>query len=286
MFSLEGFPLMNPKTTEFCYRSDLPNTRSPNDIPSELLDVVRAWSLLPINVKNVINALVELRKGYVGPNELEPFPRMSVSNIEAFLNKLEVITHDLLRVLRHAPEEASISMDFNGWVDAEDVLRWLEKRLPSARDVGLYRLVERLGDRFQIKDQKIRASYGHSSENYQPTSFAVPTEPLFHGTGANQWSLIEAFGLVSGRRRFAQLTTNFEYAQKIARSHADEPIVLQVTCRGAINAGVQFLETGTHVWLSPNVPAQFLQPWHVAEDLKNTTKDLWDLDLPHSILTR
>ena len=64
-------------------------------------------------------------------------------------------------------------------------------------------------DRVQFKQGFVRAEYGHSSDIFAPVGNAVPDQPLFHGTSADNWSMIECFGLSPAKRRFVQLTTDF-----------------------------------------------------------------------------
>ena len=73
--------------------------------------------------------------------------------------------------------------------------------------------------------------------------------------------MIECFGLSPAKRRFVQLTTDFDYASQIANSHSRSPIVLQVSTTEAIANGVRFYSTDTHVWLATAVPATCLQVW-------------------------
>lgn len=171
----------------------------------------------------------------------------------------------LLRVLRHVPEEVYLRMDWDGWVQVEqlgDVInhwcncntRWQASSLqPLMRELGM-------ADRVQFDRHWCRAAYGHSTQCYQPTTFAEPTEPLFHGTSANNWQMIECFGLLPKGRRFVQLTTDFDYATNVA-AKSSAPVVLQVLRAQALAESVHFVATGSHVWLADAIPANLLQVW-------------------------
>jgi RNA:NAD 2'-phosphotransferase (TPT1/KptA family) len=73
--------------------------------------------------------------------------------------------------------------------------------------------------------------------------------------------MIECFGLLPSKRRFVQLTTDFDYANEIANSKSRSPIVLQVATAAALESNVSFYPTATHVWLSTSIPATCLQVW-------------------------
>lgn len=171
----------------------------------------------------------------------------------------------ILRVLRHVPEEVYLRMEPDGWVRVEQLgevinhwcncdTRWKTSTLqPLTHELGM-------ADRVQFDRNWCRAAYGHSTQLYRPTTFAEPSELLFHGTRASNWQMIECFGLAPMRRRFVQLTTDFDYAMQIA-SQEETPIVLQVLRAQAIAEGTRFLSTGSHVWLAEAIPAHLLQVW-------------------------
>ena len=171
----------------------------------------------------------------------------------------------ILRVLRHVPEEVYLRMEPDGWVHVEQLgevinhwcncdTHWKTSTLqPLMHELGM-------ADRVQFDRNWCRAAYGHSTQLYKPTTFAEPNEMLFHGTRAGYWQMIECFGLAPMRRRFVQLTTDFDYALQIA-SQEETPIVLQVLRAQAIAEGTRFLSTGSHVWLAEAIPAHLLQVW-------------------------
>ena len=182
------------------------------------------------------------------------------------------LARKILRILRHVPEEAALRMDRDGWVHApqlgEAINAWCQSNTrwqacslaPLMREIGL-------NDRIQFDGEWCRASYGHSTRFYQPTTFAVPTQPLFHGTGAEKWGSIECFGLAPMQRRFVQLTTDFSYAEHVA-AKSKAPLVLQILREQAIADRIQFVATGTHVWLAEAIPPHLLQGW---------LSDCWDM---------
>lgn len=157
-------------------------------------------------------------------------------------------------------------MDTNGWVDAIELGNLISQLIgtDSVFDfddvLWIFQDIE-LFDRVLFKPGFFRAAYGHSSIHFAPTTQSIPDKPLFHGTSANNWSVIECFGLSPVKRRFVQLTTEFDYASQIASSHSRSPIVLQVATADAIALGVKFYSTDTHVWQATAIPATCLQVW-------------------------
>ncbi len=178
----------------------------------------------------------------------------------------ERLGRKLLTALRHHPEEYGLRMNSDGWVDVLDVgdainqilrteTRWDRDSVQrSFIDLGLI-------DRVQFSSDYCRTMYGHSTPCFNPKSETVPETSLFHGTSGRNLSSISCFGLHSMRRRFVQLTTDFDYANKIAEQHGDSPVVFQVSLNSAIEAGVRFYSTRSHVWLATSIPFDCLEIW-------------------------
>jgi putative RNA 2'-phosphotransferase len=157
-------------------------------------------------------------------------------------------------------------MDFDGWVQESEfrnvVAQLLEdndslQRMPMDEILSNLELI----DRVQTKSGFVRAGYGHSTDRFAPPTSAIPDQPLYHGTSARNWSMIECFGLSPVKRRFVQLTTDFDYASQIANSYGRSPILLQVATAHAIECDVKFYPSGTHVWQATTIPSICLQVW-------------------------
>ena len=73
---------------------------------------------------------------------------------------MERISRYLSYLLRHDPEDLPMRKD--GFVPIEDVLRKLKRRFPSVDRAIIEKLAEGGESRFEIKDNMIRALYGHT----------------------------------------------------------------------------------------------------------------------------
>ena len=71
--------------------------------------------------------------------------------------------------LRHAPWEYELELDIEGWVKIDDLLLSLKSEKPDWKNLCETDLTEIIKisskKRFEIKDKKIRALYGHSVPN-------------------------------------------------------------------------------------------------------------------------
>ncbi|MBI3468412.1 MAG: RNA 2'-phosphotransferase [Planctomycetes bacterium] len=81
---------------------------------------------------------------------------------------------------------------------------------------------------------------------------------LYHGTALERLPSIQQDGLRPMQRQQVHLTSNEKYAQTVAASTGDYPIVLSVQAGDAFRAGVAFHQASCHVWLTDAVPPQFI----------------------------
>ena len=139
----------------------------------------------------------------------------------------ERITRALAFMLRHQPEEFDLELDRFGWGDLEDVIYALQERIGSHVEDEDVEAAIAASDRqrYEIKDDKIRALYGHSF----PIDPGEPTEPpdeLFIGVGSRDAARAEEKGLRSGRRAFLHLARTEEEAREAGRRAAREYAVI------------------------------------------------------------
>ena len=238
--------------------------------PSSPIDRIYAvWPHLPPHIRDTILTLID--SVYICQSRYQVEDQSSVHSTTNNRIKLDGISKDILRrtilkALRHSPELYALQMDTDGWVKSVEMRHFISlitgtDAVPEFDEVlRVFQEID-LIDRVQFKQGFVRATYGHSTEQFAPSTSAIPDQPLFHGTSVDNWSMIECFGLSPAKRRFVQLTTDFDYANQIANSHSRSPIMLKVAAAEAIALGVKFYSSNTHVWLATAVPATCLQVW-------------------------
>ena len=178
----------------------------------------------------------------------------------------ERITRALAFMLRHQPEEFDIELDRFGWGDLEDVIYALQERIGShVEDEDVEEAIAASDrQRYEIKDDKIRALYGHSF----PIDPGEPTEPpdeLFIGVGSRDAARAEEKGLRSGRRAFLHLARTEEEAREAGRRAAREYAVITVFAGEAFDEGIDFYDRGS-LFLADEVPVEFLEVGETFDD--------------------
>ena len=169
------------------------------------------------------------------------------------MRKSENLSKRLSFVLRHHPERYRLHLSENGWADLELVARRLGVRRARIEEFG----TNQSKRRFEIKDGKIRALYGHTVEVEFATHTREPPGFLYHGTSPRAVSKILAEGLLPMKRRWVHLSETPEDAYLVGLRKDRNPVILQVRAGDATDE-VSFHKSGD-VWLCKSVPSRYIE---------------------------
>ncbi len=168
----------------------------------------------------------------------------------------------LALVLRHAPEKFGVDMDINGWVNARELsdaisnqrnrYHWLRGKhfeaIANADEKG----------RYQFENGMIRATYGHSIE----LDLDLPTddipEVLYFPCEHEEVETLLEFGLTAGDRKNVHLSRSIHNAMEAGHVRIHRPAILEVDTSRAIADGHTIYRAGTTVFLTDEVPGDYL----------------------------
>lgn len=173
---------------------------------------------------------------------------------------LKQISKTMSLALRHKPELFGISLDENGWTDSQILLKALQKRLKISFENMETVVAENDKQRFAFNADKtlIRANQGHSVEIDLDLKAQNPPSMLFHGTiEANRKSIAEK-GLLKGKRNHVHLSKDTETAEKVAKRHGANLLILKVLSAEMQAEGFLFFQSDNGVWLTDQVPSKFI----------------------------
>ncbi|RKY40885.1 MAG: RNA 2'-phosphotransferase [Candidatus Omnitrophota bacterium] len=168
------------------------------------------------------------------------------------------ISKFLSYILRHKPSQFGIKLDEYGFADMDEVIKVLKKKFSNIGEEMLKRLVEEDKQaRFQIKEGKIRARYGHSID-IKPLG-EVENIPgiLYHGTARRFLSSILKEGLKPKGRKFVHLSLNLEEAIRVGRRKDVSVVILKIDVKKARQEGIKFWRE-ERVVLAPFIPSHCL----------------------------
>jgi putative RNA 2'-phosphotransferase len=160
----------------------------------------------------------------------------------------------LTYALRHAPEKFGLRMDSEGWVDLDEFLRAMGITRADLDDV----MANMDKQRFEVRDGRIRAHYGHSARDRVHKQQDTPPATLYHGTTPFAAFVIEREGIRPMGRQYAHLSSTPDTARSVGARRDPNPIILTVDAARAHRDGVKFYGGNEDVWLADHVPPEYI----------------------------
>ncbi|RLF38456.1 MAG: RNA 2'-phosphotransferase [Thermoplasmata archaeon] len=177
---------------------------------------------------------------------------------------LVAVSKYLSYLLRHNPEGLPISKD--GFIPIEDILKKIRKRFPNVDEKILYKLNEGSKSRFEIKNGRIRALYGHTIPVEIPLEIDIDVEILYHGTTKEAAEKILKEGLKRKGRRKVHLSSTIQQAIRVGKRRTKNPVILKIDAESARNNGIVFEKANDLVYLSEEIPPIFISKLSNNED--------------------
>lgn len=172
------------------------------------------------------------------------------------------LSKTMAHALRHAPQNYGLILDEKGWIDVDKLIEGLKDHSQRFADVTIYDLEKVIKEspkkRFEIKDGKIRATYGHSLPSKIKKKPALPPEILYHGTTPIAAENILKTALKPQGRQYVHLSLDIKSAYEVGLRRTKNPTILKVLAQEAHNAGINFYSEKAGIWLSDRIPAKFI----------------------------
>ena len=167
-------------------------------------------------------------------------------------------------LLRHNPDELSLSMDCHGWVLIEELINRINQR--GKYHISGEVLQEVVANdkkgryRFNQDQTKIKACQGHSISWVEPElEYTVPPSTLYHGTTWAAYQDICKSGAINKMGRHAvHLTAVESRAWQSARRRKARAVVLKIDADKMYKHGFVFGVSENEVWCTETIPVQFI----------------------------
>lgn len=168
------------------------------------------------------------------------------------------LSKTVAHALRHKPDRYGLALDADGWVPVDALLAALRQRRRVWRNLTADDLVTMMDraekQRYELRDGRIRAYYGHPVPATIARTPAEPPDVLFHGISPKAAETILSEGLKPMRRQVVHLSTDRTTALQVGRRHASAPVILAINAAEAYRAGVAFFLGNDDVWLAAEIP--------------------------------
>jgi putative RNA 2'-phosphotransferase len=175
--------------------------------------------------------------------------------------RLVKISKYLSKHLRHEPERLGLQLAPGGWVAVEDLLAACARNRFSVSREELDEVVARSDKQrfaFDPTGTLIRANQGHSVDVDLQLAPATPPALLYHGTARHNVAAILQVGLQKMARHHVHLSGDVETATRVGARHG-QPVVFEVNAATMQQAGCVFYRSANGVWLTDQVPPDYLR---------------------------
>lgn len=163
-------------------------------------------------------------------------------------------------ILRHKPNAIGITLDQNGWANTQDLLNGLNvagKKVDIEQLINIVNTDNKRRFSFNSDKSKIRANQGHSIPVNLGLLELVPPTILYHGTSEKFIESIKQNGIQKRSRQYVHLSSNIETAVAVGKRHGN-PIVLKINTEQMFLDGYKFYLSENGVWLTDNIPYQYV----------------------------
>ncbi len=178
--------------------------------------------------------------------------------------ELESLGRVLALILRHAPDRFELEMDEEGFIDLYKIVTAIKRkkgdRMRWLRPTHIIGLVETdPKGRYQVEDNNVRATYGHSI----PLKMSLPTdsipERLFYPAKPDEIEKLISEGIHPVDRRMVHLSKTWNDAFEAGiHKEGPEPIILRIDAELALNNGIIIQRAGKTVFTVEEVPPDFI----------------------------
>ncbi len=169
----------------------------------------------------------------------------------------------IVKALRHDPQSLNVKLDDAGWTLIDELIRQIKLSGYGCSKDLLNHIVE-TNDKKRLTispdGRKIRAAQGHSIHIDLGLIPVEPPEVLFHGTATHHLDSIFKNGLRPGSRQHVHLSPDHDTAVNVGGRHG-HPYVLSIRAREAYRAGFLFFQADNGVWLTNELPADFISAY-------------------------
>ena len=183
-------------------------------------------------------------------------------------------------ILRHFPNKFELYIDPQGWVNLDDMVdavkenrrrfHWLRKHpftaLKETDDKG----------RFQVDNNMIRATYGHTVDvDPDLPSDDIP-ERLYYPAAQAELSLLLDEGLTPSDKMKVHLSRSFKDAVVAGEHRYDDAVILEVDALRALENGCDIGQAGTTVFTTFEIPGEFLKVADMVNESDETDNEAAD----------
>ncbi len=161
-------------------------------------------------------------------------------------------------ILRHFPEKFDLALDEEGFVEIQELVRKIREKRKDLSWITVKDVLEVVRKdekgRFEVKEGKIRARYGHSVEIKTKYPEDSSSKILYHGTSERSLEGIFREGIKPMKRKYVHLSVNLSDAVEVGRRHGGRTVILVIDAECLRKKGHKVFYASEKVRLTNLVP--------------------------------
>lgn len=177
--------------------------------------------------------------------------------------ELSRIGRTMAGALRHFPDKFDLKMDEQGFVYLREFINSVKRNNPRYHWLRPHHIIALIETdpkgRYQVSNDLIRATYGHTLELDLRLPIDNIPESLFYPTTPEEADIILETGLKPSDRKLVHLSKTYADALNAGRVRTDAPVILEIDTMALIDSGEEVQRAARTVYLVKMVPAEFLK---------------------------
>ncbi len=168
----------------------------------------------------------------------------------------------LIGILRHFPQQFNVKLDTHGWADIDEVCNAIKSRIDRfywlrKKHVVALALTDEKG-RYQLREGKIRATYAHTIEVDLSDLPDADVDTLYYPVTEEELEIVLEQGLLPTDRNKVHLSGSVEKAMEAGKTRVDNPVILKIDAKKAMEEGVVIKKAGKEVYIADEIDAKYI----------------------------
>ena len=165
-------------------------------------------------------------------------------------------------ILRHFPQQFELEIDKNGWIDIEKMADAIKNKVDGfywvrRKHIEAVAMTDDKG-RYQIKNDRIRATYAHTINVDLSDLPDVDVDELYYPVTEEEVEIVLEQGLFPVDRNKVHLSGSMEKAIEAGKKRCENPVILKIDAKRAVGDGLQIKKAGKEVYIADKIDGKYI----------------------------
>lgn len=177
--------------------------------------------------------------------------------------ELKKLSGILIGILRHFPQQFGVKIDSHGWAEIDEVCNAIKSKIDRFYWVRKKHIVALAltdeKERYQLREGKIRATYAHTIEVDLTDLPEADVDYLYYPVTEEEVDIVMEQGILPTDRNKVHLSGTKEKAIEAGKIRVENPVLLEIDARKAMEEGVDIRKAGRDVYVTDKVDAKYIR---------------------------